>query len=162
LNDLVARIPPVVGVLQHNDLGSWNILADDHDFTVVDWESSRRVGFPLWDLLYFLGDVVPRLEGPAPPSELLDRAVALFAGRSPRSPHLFRWLRRAVVRLEIPHDAVGAIATMCWLHHGLSGEARRAALHGASAAAAGHLAELGHRWLNDAALGTEWPAWRAA
>jgi hypothetical protein len=37
----------------------------------------------------------------------------LFAGRSPHSPLLFRWIRDAVRALQIPPAAVGQLVTLC-------------------------------------------------
>ncbi len=157
--DLVRNLPDVPGVLQHNDLGSWNIVTDGSGFTAVDWESARPLGLPLWDLLYLLGDCLVRLDGPASLPTLMTRTLALFRGESPRSPALFAWVRRAVTALRIPPRAVGPVATLCWLHHGLSADARGAALAGAPPAASGHLARLAAPWLADPALGPGWSAW---
>ena len=60
-SDLVERLPKLQAVLQHNDLGSWNIVVQPSGgFAALDWESARRHGLPLWDLLYFLVDVLPQ------------------------------------------------------------------------------------------------------
>ncbi len=158
---LVAGLPAVPGVVQHNDLGCWNIISDGSDFTVVDWESARGVGLPLWDLVYFAGDALARIDGPASPEALLRRCVDVFAGRSPHSPVLFAWLRTAVRRLEIPPAAVGPLVTLCWLHHARSADAREIALRGAQAAPLGHLARMAGPWLADAALGPRWSRWQA-
>ena len=61
--DLVERLPAVPAVLQHNDLGTWNVVTDGRAFMAVDWESARPDGMPLWDLCYFLADALPRLAG---------------------------------------------------------------------------------------------------
>jgi hypothetical protein len=159
--ELVRALPELPAVLQHNDLGSWNVVTDGQDFTAVDWESARLVGLPLWDLLYLLADCLVRLDGPAPAEALVARALALFRGESARSPALFAWVRRAVTALHIPPEAVGPIATLCWLHHGLSADVRGAALAGAAPAPTGHLARLAAPWLTDPALGPAWSAWSA-
>src|SRR5207249_2997999 len=52
--ELVHSLPPIPPVLQHNDLGCWNIVVGDGSFTALDWESARSHGLPLWDLAYFL------------------------------------------------------------------------------------------------------------
>ncbi|MFL6132378.1 MAG: hypothetical protein ACJ72A_06235 [Nocardioidaceae bacterium] len=157
--DLLARLPPVPGVLQHNDLGSWNILTDGRDFTAVDWESARAVGMPLWDLLYFLADALVRMEGPADVEVMERRCLALFRGGSPYSSTLFGWVRLAVAGLSIPPEAVGRLATLCWMHHGLSATLRESALGGAQPAPLGHLARLAAPWLADRALGPTWSQW---
>lgn len=148
------------GVLQHNDLGSWNIVADDRGrFTVLDWESARPSGLPLWDLLYFLADALTLLDGTAGDPGGFTR---LFRGEAPSSTRLFAWTRRAVESLAIPPSAVGAIATTCWLHHGLSRLARADALgrHVEQAAALGWRADsYANAWLSEPGLGPGWCAW---
>ena len=113
--------------MQHNDLGPWNIISEGgSEFIAVDWESANPSGLPLWDLWYFLAHALRLLDGEDAAD---DTAFSrLFRGGAPSSPELFRWTRTAVEALEIPPDAVGRLATLCWLHHGLSREARSAAL----------------------------------
>ncbi len=164
--DLVARLrlagggPPAV--LAHHDLGSWNVVAAGADFMAVDWESASAAAPPLWDLVYFLGDALVRAEGVAGPTVLLDRCLELFRGRAPGSHVLFRWVREMVARLGVAPDQVGALVTLCWLHHGLSAERRRQALAGAAAAPVGHLAQMARPWLADPALGADWSTWRSS
>lgn len=159
---LLDGLKALPGVLQHNDLGSWNIVVDERGrFTVLDWESARVVGLPLWDLLYFLADSLTLLDGTANDPDGFTR---LFRGESPSSPRLFDWTRRAVESLAIPTDAVGAIATTCWLHHGLSRVARATALgrHAEQAGASSWRADsYAESWLADPALGQGWRAWAA-
>jgi hypothetical protein len=156
--DLVDRLPQVRGVLQHNDLGSWNIISDGRGFTVVDWESARDVGFPLWDLLYFAADVLPRLDGPADVDTLVRRTLRVFAGDSPHSARLFGWLKPAADRAGVPTSALGSLATLCWLHHGQSAGHRETALEGAAPAPLGHLALLAPSWAEHPGLGVAWPS----
>ena len=154
--DLLDRLPPVPAVLQHNDLGSWNIVSDGRTFTVVDWESARRSGLPLWDLFYFAADVLPRLEGPADVDTLVRRTLQVFAGQSTHSARLHGWLRDAADRVGVPVNALGALATLCWLHHGQSAAGRASDLHGAAPAPLGHLARLAPAWLAHPGLGVAW------
>jgi hypothetical protein len=157
--DLVLRLPPVPGVLAHQDLGTWNVITDGTSSMAVDWESARRPAMPLWDLLYLLGDGLVRLDGETDRAVLTSRALALFRGESPQSPMLFSWVGRAVRAQGLPADAVGPLATLCWLHHGLSAVERGRALAGAAPAPTGHLARLAAGWLLDPALGPTWAAW---
>jgi len=156
--DLVQRVAELPAVLQHNDLGSWNILSDGRSFTVVDWESASPAGLPLWDLIYFAADVLARLDGPADPAVLLARAVDVFSGRSPRSALLFRWVRTAAAALGLPLEAVGPTAALCWLHHGQSAGRRQESLAGAAPAPLGHLALMAPAWFDHPGLGATWPA----
>jgi hypothetical protein len=160
---LVDELPPLPAVAQHNDLGSWNVIADDGAFVVVDWENVREAALPLWDLLYFLGDAFVLLDGaPGSPAELPDRMARLFAGEAPSSPLLFSLVRRGVEAAGVPRDAVGAIATLCWLSHSLStrdhnrdiatftpGDPPR--VHG--------LEGIAREWMMHPALGPGWRVW---
>jgi hypothetical protein len=159
---LVDRVARIGGVAQHNDLGSWNIVVDDERFTVVDWESARRFGLPLWDLIYFLTDAYALLEGVAAPADRPEWTIRLLAGGAAVSDRFFAAMRRAVEALEIPPRAVGSIVTLCWLHHSLSGRLRDAELvartpgehsrlHGVEGVAGA--------WLRHSGLGPEWDAW---
>ena len=158
---MLTRLPPIPGVLQHNDLGSWNIVTNGREFSAVDWESARAVGMPLWDLFYFLADALVRMEGPADALTMQHRCLALFRGGSPYSSTLFAWVRAAVARLRIPPEVVGPLATLCWTHHGLSGKLRQSALAGAPPAEPGHIAGLAAPWLADRDLGLAWSRWRS-
>ncbi len=161
--ELVDTVPPLPAVVQHNDLGTWNIVTDERDFVVVDWENVREGALPLWDLLYFLADALVLLDGSARPEQVPARIARLFAGEAPSSPLLFAWVRRAVDAAAVPPDAVGAIATLCWLSHSHSFGAHNADLaafaprepprtHGIEGIAAS--------WMRHAALGPSWSAWR--
>jgi hypothetical protein len=161
-DDLVRSLPPVSPVLQHNDLGSWNILVGDRSFTAVDWESAREHGLPLWDIAYFLTDVLAPLDAPASerPEE---RVVRLYRGEHPHSRLLFDWIARAVEATAVPPDAVGWIVTLGWLHHGLSHFHRRAALEREQAIgypSPPPLERLATVWLTTPGLGPGWDRWR--
>ena len=161
--ELVDEVPPLAAVTQHNDLGTWNVVSDDRDFVVVDWENVRQSALPLWDLLYFLGDAFVLLDGSHDPDRLPMRIASLFAGEAPSSPLLFSWVRRAAQTARVPLDAVGPIATLCWLSHSLSARAHNVELatftprdpprlHG--------IEGIGRVWLAHPTLGPRWSAWR--
>jgi hypothetical protein len=161
--DIVSRLPPLPAVLQHNDLGCWNVVVGRRGFTVVDWESARRHGFPLWDLLYLLVDALVHLDGAWQPGRREAHAARLLLGETPSSELLFSWVREAVRALELPPDAVGPVVTLGWLHHGLSpvarDEASRALAPGLRSG--GTFAEwMAELWLGTEGLGLEWSSWR--
>jgi hypothetical protein len=160
---VVATVPPVAAVLQHNDLGSWNIVVDRHRFTALDWESARERGLPLWDLFYFLADALAVLDGSVAGETRHIHTTRLFRGDLASSSILFEWTRRGVEQLEIPSDAVGRIATLCWLHHSLSPVRRRAAIDVLARGAAQpvHGTEnVAAAWLSEPGLGEDWDRWR--
>jgi hypothetical protein len=161
--ELVDELPPLPAVLQHNDVGSWNVVVGGDGFTVLDWEDAVRHGLPLWDLLYFLADAAAQLDGATEPAAQIAHFEQLFLGEAPSSGLLFRWTRALVEALELPVDAVGAIATLCWLQHGLGGElrARQASDPRPQAhVGLGVLRELAERWLRHPDLGSGWSRWR--
>jgi hypothetical protein len=161
---LARRLPPVPGVLQHNDIGCWNVHVDGREFAVVDWESSRT-GLPLWDLLYFLTDALA--EQAAHSSGLgKEQAVPrLLRGELGASQTLFERLTDAAERLAVPATAVGPIATLAWLEHARSPGLRAeiASLQDAESGAGRFpLEEVASYWLSDPLLGVDWPAYSSA
>jgi hypothetical protein len=163
LPELVDEVPPLPAVVQHNDLGTWNVVADDGEFTIVDWENARAAALPLWDLLYFLGDAFVLLDGSDDPADLPGRIAGLFAGDAPSSPALFSLVRRAVEHAAIPADAVGAIATLCWLSHSLSIRAHNVdidALTPQEGPRAHGLEGIVRAWMSHPGLGPGWSVWR--
>lgn len=164
---LLDRLGGVPAVLQHNDLGTWNIVvAADGGFTVLDWESVQENALPLWDLTYFLADALAHVDGASPLGARQDHFRRLFRGELETSAVLFGWIARTVARCGIPPEAVGAIVTLGWLHHGLSGAARVTAsaahrLEGPPAPWFEHFRRMGETWLADPQLGADWDRWRA-
>jgi hypothetical protein len=163
LPDLVNELPSLPAVSQHNDLGAWNVVAADDDFVVVDWENHREAALPLWDLLYFLANALVLLDGSAAPGDLPAGMARLFAGEAPSSPALFSLVRRAAEAAAVPADAVGAIATLCWLSHSLSAADHNVDLasftprdpprmHG--------IEGMARAWMAHPALGPGWSVWR--
>ena len=160
--DLAESLPPIAPVLQHNDLGSWNILVDADSFTAVDWESARAHGLPLWDIAYFLTDVLAALDD-AESRGWEDWFVRLYRGELPESRLLFRWIRSAVEAAAVPPEAVGPIVTLGWLHHGLSHFHRGVALERAKAIgypSPPRLERVASLWLQTPGLGPAWAQWQ--
>jgi hypothetical protein len=162
-SELVDELPSLPAVAQHNDLGAWNVVADDGDFVVVDWENVREAALPLWDLFYFLGSAFVLLDGSVTPEQLPARIVRLFAGEARSSRRLFSWVRRGAEAADVPPEAVGALATLCWLSHSHSARAHNVDLatftpldpprmHG--------LEGIAPAWMAHPALGPSWSAWR--
>jgi hypothetical protein len=154
------RLDQLPAVLQHNDLGGWNVVVDRAaGFTAVDWESARSQGLPLWDLWYFLAHTLVQLDGFD--GDPVDGFRRLFRGEAPSSALLFRWTREAAQALDLPAETLGPLATLCWLHHSRSGGARAVALEGRGGEAKSWpAARFIDVWLADPALGPSWSRWQ--
>lgn len=147
-------------VLQHNDLGGWNVIANGETFTVLDWETSRRYGSPLWDMWFLLVHALPVLAG-VEESALDGYVRRLLRGDERWSDFFFLWTRRAAAEAGIAERDIGTLATLCWLHHAGT-RSRRIATFQQYAPdvpipdlVRWRLLDI---WLSDEALG---PAWRA-
>jgi Phosphotransferase enzyme family len=161
-SDLAQSLPSLNPVLQHNDLGSWNIVVNERSFTVLDWESARKAGLPLWDLFYFLADALAVLDGNVRGEQRHLHTIRLFRGELPSSRTLFAWTRRAVKANSVLPQAVGVIAMLCWLHHSLSHVHRSAAMgrFATDAPPTIHGTEgVADLWLSDPLLGERWMQW---
>jgi hypothetical protein len=161
--EIVDGLPRLPAVTQHNDLGAWNVVAQDGHFVVLDWENVRPDSLPLWDLVYFLGNALVLLDGPYTPDELPQRLGRLFAGQSSASPLLFSWVRRGADVSGVPLDAVSAITTLCWLSHSLSARDHNvdiASLTPEDPPRMHGLEGIGEAWMTHAALGPGWSVWR--
>jgi hypothetical protein len=160
---LIDRLPPLAAVLAHNDLHAWNLIVDQRrEFTAVDWESARQHNLPLWDLLYFLTDALVLLDGVTTEEQRTQHALRLLRGELTTSGLLFHWTNRAAATTRIPIEAVGPIATACWLHHGISHVSRWSATREAGHDGPGELPpveRIGSPWLADRALGPSWRSW---
>jgi hypothetical protein len=162
-SELLERLAALPAVLQHNDVGTWNVVVDGDGFTVLDWEDCVRHGLPLWDVLYLLADATAHIDGITEPADRGEHFERVFLGEAQSSALLFHWVRTMVDALAIPAEAVGPVATLCWLHHGLSGERRAEGSNDESSR--DHVAhvlfrELAERWLRNPALGASWDRWR--
>lgn len=159
--DVLEAVRSVPGILQHNDLGTWNVVAEAPGrFTVLDWESARNNGMPLWDLLYFAVDALGQLDGAATFEDRTLHAVRLLRGELPTSDELFGLVRRYVRTLGLVPESVGPLATLCWLHHGLSHVARAEAGGSSDPAALPPAERIASIWLEDPLLGPAWDRWR--
>lgn len=161
--DLVEKLPPVPAVFQHGDVFGENVVLDGRGgFTVLDWESAREHGLPLWDLFYFLTRAIAMLDDLRTEEEREVHFVRLWRGELPSSKVLFRWTRRAVSAGGIPPDAVGSLATLLLLSYALLDLDQVAAIEDAegSGQPAPTTALFARRWLSEPGLGPAWDSWR--
>jgi hypothetical protein len=159
--DLVDRLPPLRPVLQHNDLGTWNLVVDGDDFTALDWESARPHGFPVWDVLYFLADALANLDGAWGIAARRNHFRRLFLGELPSSSFLRSSVLRVARATDVPLEAIGDLTTLCWLDHALSHASRRASsllLQPGAPDPGRMIEERAILWLETDGLGPDW-AW---
>lgn len=151
---LLRTLDQCPSVLAHGDLGTWNVVAGDGGFTVIDWESARPDGAPLTDLVHLLVDACAQMERRARPADRAAYVRALLRGDAELSPVVFEHVRRAAHQLQLPPEAAGALATLTWL--------QRADLVGrhSSGQETSPAAQVARAWLTDPELGTSWPALR--
>lgn len=157
--DFVLELPRLQAVCQHNDLGTWNILIQSSNFTVLDWESARRHGFPVWDALYFLSDAIAHLDGAHSTTARAVHFTRLFRGELSSSELLATKLARVLKASEVPTEALGGLATLCWLHHALADRARRAQVGSSNPSSddpSWVAAERARVWLTTPGLGPDW------
>ncbi len=155
--DIVATLPPLAPVLQHGDLWADNVFAGSDGFNVVDWESARRHGAPLWDAVYFLTDALALVDGALSDAERLEHFARLHRGELESSEPFFRLLRSTADATGVPDEAVGPLATLLWLSYALHDAAHVDRVDGTALPLTWHLSE---RWLDDPQLGPGWSAWR--
>lgn len=160
---LLDRLPPVPAVLQHGDLWADHVFLREDGFTVVDWESAREHGLPLWDLAYFLTDALAIVDEVGSEEEREEHFVRLWLGELPSSEVLFRWTRAAVEATSVPPEAVGPLVTLLWLSYALlDAEHVERVEQAESEPRAREPAtwRFAQRWLSEPGLGPDWSRWR--
>jgi aminoglycoside phosphotransferase (APT) family kinase protein len=114
LREMAAEIPSVV---QHGDLGAWNLLvAPDGSVQVFDWEAGDLHGPPLWDLFYLVRSIASR----SSTARGRHRRERAFAEHLLASTPLARLqagaVERACQQTHIPAEAVLPLLVTCWMH----------------------------------------------
>jgi hypothetical protein len=104
----------------HNDLTTWNVLADDDRLAVVDWEVATAEAPPLVDLDYLIVDAVAVARRVSRPAAFARCAADGADGR------LARDLRgEAYRRAGMDEEVIELARQACWLGHARN-EAERA------------------------------------
>lgn len=150
---LLGALRSVPSVLVHGDAGTWNMVARGLEFSVIDWESARP-GLPLWDLLYFLADASTQMARQTGSHHRDQYLIRLFRGEEPQSAFVFEHVRRLAGDLGLEPSAVGALATLCWLHYAAPG------VSALDPSIDWYMTRFARQWLADPALGPTWSVWQ--
>ena len=141
-------------VFQHGDLNSDNVFLATDGLELVDWESARRFGFPLWDVFFFLTDALAIVDGVDSQDARIDHFVRLWRGEIPSSAVLFRWTRAVAEASGVDASAVGELATALWFSYALSDTEELAQL-GRTDLEPPTL-KIARRWVSEPGLGPGW------
>lgn len=112
----------IPAVFCHNDLGTWNLTLSGTGFGVVDWEGADRHGFPLWDLAYFLLDVLTLPNDDV--SKRVERGLAILAGEVEQSIDFWRPVGAYAERMNLPERIIRPLLTACLIFHSKSAASR--------------------------------------
>jgi hypothetical protein len=152
-----------VAVFQHGDLASGeNVLVHRRSFVVIDWETATPTGAPLTDLLPTLAIGIARLTPTADPVEQAERVLRVCRGEGWQGAWLHGQVLEHLDRLDLPLGSAGLLAIDAWARLAAMRSQRDELLRAAGLtppAAEMSLGERVHeRWLDDPALGEDWPA----
>jgi hypothetical protein len=127
LRDAVAALAAAPGlplVLEHGDLGVWNVLVRlDGKPAVLDWEAAERRGMPLWDLLYLLRSFAASTSGGG--SDRSRAVVDLLEGRPPQGDVLAGVVGRYASALRLDPAVLVPLLLTCWMHRAQKEASRR-------------------------------------
>jgi hypothetical protein len=122
--EALAAAPQLPLVLEHGDLGVWNILvAPDGSPVVLDWEAGEPRGMPLWDLLYLVRSYAASSAGTG--RGRLAAVYDLVEGRSAFSPVLRASVARAAAAVQLDEALVRPLFLSCWMHRAVKEVSRR-------------------------------------
>jgi hypothetical protein len=152
----------VQSVLVHGDLASaLNVLVDGDRHAVIDWETARRHGPPLVDLLPLLCLGMARLRGARGAEAEAAIVLALCRGDDRDSAWLFDLVRACAAASGVHASAVGALASLAWSYQAsmrLVHEELVRAAGGTPVAWVSAAEHVARAWSADPVLGAGWSA----
>jgi hypothetical protein len=111
-------------VLEHGDLGVWNVLVRlDGRPAVLDWEAGVLRGMPLWDLLYLLRSYAASSARPG--ADRTAVALDLLTGRSPLGDCFIAATGQYAASLDLDPSVLLPLLLTCWLHRAHKEASRR-------------------------------------
>jgi hypothetical protein len=127
LTDAVAAVAEVPGlplVLEHGDLGVWNVLVRlDGRPAVLDWEAGVPRGMPMWDLLYLLRSYAA---SSARTGADRTRVVSdLLHGRPPLGDCFAQAIGQYAAALDLDPSVLVPLLLTCWMHRAQKEASRR-------------------------------------
>jgi hypothetical protein len=126
LRDAVATLagaPRLPLVLEHGDLGAWNVLVGPGGRpAVLDWEAAERRGMPLWDALYLVRSCAASSAGRRGREEAVQDVVRYqgpFGGLQAKA------VAGTTAALGLDRSLVGPLVLTCWMHRAVKESSRR-------------------------------------
>jgi hypothetical protein len=111
---------PVPLVLQHGDVGTWNVLIDPSGEPVlIDWEAAVPHGMPLWDVFYFARSAAVGIARRTGTRDALAGAQRHLFEDGPISTVLVKAVDRFCMGSGLDRSLVEPLFQLCWMHRAL-------------------------------------------
>lgn len=120
----LCEAPDLPLVLEHGDLGVWNVLVRlDGRPAVLDWEAGVPRGMPLWDLLYLLRSYTASSTRAG--SDRARAVLDLLEGRPPLGDCFTGASDRYASALRLDPSLLVPLLLTCWMHRAQKEASRR-------------------------------------
>jgi hypothetical protein len=115
---------PLPVVLEHGDLGVWNVLVRlDGRPAVLDWEAGVPRGMPLWDLLYLLRSYAASSARTG--ADRTGAVLDLLHGRPPLGDCFVGATGQYASALRLDPSLLVPLLLTCWMHRAQKEASRR-------------------------------------
>ena len=115
-----ASARPIPLVLQHGDVGTWNVLVGaDGEPILIDWEAAVSHGMPLWDLFYFVRSAAVGVARRNGTRDALAGAQRQLFEPGPISNLLVGAVDRFCSGAGLDRGLVEPLFQLCWMHRAL-------------------------------------------
>jgi hypothetical protein len=120
----LAEAPDLPLVLEHGDLGVWNVLVRlDGRPAVLDWEAGVPRGMPLWDVLYLLRSYA--VSSARTGSDRTRVAFGVLQGEPPLGDCLLQATGQYAASLRLDPSLLVPLLLTCWMHRAQKEASRR-------------------------------------
>jgi hypothetical protein len=121
---VLADAPDLPLVLEHGDLGVWNVLVRlDGRPAVLDWEAGVPLGLPLWDLLYLLRSYAASSARAG--TDRTGVVLDLLEGRGHLGDSFVRATGQYAAALRLDPSVLVPLLLTCWMHRAQKEASRR-------------------------------------